>query len=270
MSKSVLSADSVTRPHTLQDDMESLLYVVLYCGFLWLPHNLSKEDLAYTIKAFFESSYWEQGNIQGGRGKLANALRRQYTANVEFNEHLKVWLDTVMDYYYPTLESNYCGPSRWSSPDDLEGFWSRFLQTHDLPCNDRTVHDHPHATDKYESPEGSACSASTEAISLGKRGSEEDHYDEVPVVEKYISHPSHYSTSTDRPTQPKNTGTAQGGAASCAAPSSRPAPSSEAARSEESLDQESSHPSSSTPLIRSSRPRSLISRLAMVFLSCIR
>ncbi len=176
--------------------MESLLYVVLYCGFLWLPHNLSKEDLAYTIKALFDSSYWDQGNIQGGRGKLANALRRQYTADVEFNEHLKVWMDTIMDYNYPTLESNYCGPSRWSSPDDLEEFWSKFLQTHDLPCNDRTVHDHPHATDMYESPEGSEGSTSTEAITLGKHGLEEDHCDEVPVVEiPREVHMSHYSSS---------------------------------------------------------------------------
>ncbi len=270
MSRRVLSVDGLTGNHTLQDDMESLLYVVLYCGFLWLPHNLSKEELAHMIKVLFESFYWDEGNIQGGSGKLSNAIRRQYTGDVEFNEPLKEWLNTVMDYNFPTRASNYRGPSRWSSPDDLEEFWSKFLQTHDLPCNDRIVHDHPHATDKYESPEGSAGSASTEAISLGKRGSEEDHYDEVPVVEKSISHPSHDSTSTDRPTQPKNTGTAQGGAASCAAPSSRPAPSSEAARSEESLDQQSSYPSSSTPLIRSPRPRRLISRLAMVFLSCIR
>ncbi len=55
--------------------------------------------------------------------------------------------------------------------------------------------------------------------------------------------------STDRPTQPENTGTTQEGAASCA---------SEAARSEETLDQESSHSSSSTPLIRSPRYRGYV------------
>lgn len=78
-----------------------------------------------------------------------------------------------MDYNSSTRASNHRGPSRWSSPDDVEELWSKFLQTHYLPCNDRTVHDHPHATDMYDYPEGSEGSASTEAVSLGKSGLEE-------------------------------------------------------------------------------------------------
>ena len=30
---------------TIKDDMESLLYVVLYCALHWLPHSLSKDEL---------------------------------------------------------------------------------------------------------------------------------------------------------------------------------------------------------------------------------
>ncbi|RPD54655.1 hypothetical protein L227DRAFT_595897, partial [Lentinus tigrinus ALCF2SS1-6] len=39
---------------TIKDDMESLLYVVLYCALHWLPHNYGKDTLADCIAAFFK------------------------------------------------------------------------------------------------------------------------------------------------------------------------------------------------------------------------
>ncbi|KAI0770194.1 hypothetical protein C8Q74DRAFT_1369404 [Fomes fomentarius] len=63
-------------------------------------------------------------------------------------------------------------------PGRPRGILVEVPQTHDLPCKDGTVHDHPHGTDMYESPGGTEGSASTEAVSLGKRGLE-DHYDEI-------------------------------------------------------------------------------------------
>lgn len=43
------------RPHTIQDDMESLLYVVFYCALHWLPHNLTDDKgLSEVISAFFK------------------------------------------------------------------------------------------------------------------------------------------------------------------------------------------------------------------------
>ena len=47
---------------TIKDDMESLLYVVLYCALHWLPHNLSKDRLSDLITAFFRA----QGTVLRG------------------------------------------------------------------------------------------------------------------------------------------------------------------------------------------------------------
>ena len=172
--------------------MESLLYVVLYCSFLWLPHNLSKADLASTIQGLFEESSWVYGTLTGGGGKIANAMLRLYTGRVEFNEPLKEWLTTVMDYLSPAkTPHSYAGVGhKWSSPEPLNQFWTDFLQTRTLPQNDRVVHEHPYATGKEE-PLGS--DASTEAISLGKRPSEErdddlDGSENMPTPKKPRAH----------------------------------------------------------------------------------
>ncbi|KAI0712055.1 hypothetical protein C8Q76DRAFT_597981, partial [Earliella scabrosa] len=142
MSRDVLSHEGPKRKHRLQDDMESLLYVVLYCSFLWLPHNLSKADLASTIQGLFEESSWVYGTLTGGGGKIANAMLRLYTGRVEFNEPLKEWLTTVMDYLSPAkTPHSYAGVGhKWSSPEPLNQFWTGFLQTRTLPQNDRVVH----------------------------------------------------------------------------------------------------------------------------------
>ncbi|KAI0712053.1 hypothetical protein C8Q76DRAFT_476440 [Earliella scabrosa] len=195
MSRQVLSHEGPTRKHTLQDDMESLLYVILYCSFLWLPHNLSKYELGYTIRGLFEETSRAHGIIIGGGGKIINAMLRRFTGRVEFNEPLKEWLTTVMNYLSPAkTQHSYAGVGhKWSSPEPLYQYWTDFLQTRTLPQNDRVVHDNPHATGKEE-PVGS--DASTEAISLGKRPSEErdelddddDDDDDVPTSKKPRSH----------------------------------------------------------------------------------
>ena len=44
MSRRMLSSFGFEGKQTLADDLESLVYVVLYCILLWLPHKLSKDD----------------------------------------------------------------------------------------------------------------------------------------------------------------------------------------------------------------------------------
>ena len=183
----MLAYDGKLRKQTIQDDMESLFYVVLYCSFLWLPHKLSKEDLHRTIKKFFEAAswVWPYADFEGGEGKVANAMRREYTKDVEFNPALKEWLDTVMDYNNPPphLRQAYREAGKWSDPEQLDNFWGEFLRTHTLERDDRVVHDHPHATGKYGAhPEGRY---STEAISLGgKRASQRRGLEEQPAVKR--------------------------------------------------------------------------------------
>ncbi|RPD62295.1 hypothetical protein L227DRAFT_609533 [Lentinus tigrinus ALCF2SS1-6] len=150
MSNRMLAARGVKIKHTLQDDLESLLYVVLYCAFLYLPHNLSDEELSRTIRLLFEDAQFVNGELAGGEGKVDNAILRTYTKPVKFNAPLKEWLDTIMDYCDPRPRLQMGDLDPWTQLDLLDKFWAEFLQTHTLESNDRQAHDHPHVTDKYE------------------------------------------------------------------------------------------------------------------------
>ena len=109
------------RKHTFADDMESLLYVIMYCGYLWLPHNLSKDKLTRTIKRFFEARTWSinQGDYLGGQGKSEEVEYRWHTAEVEFNAPLQELISTVLDYCYPLpgeMSRIFCENGQWVEP----------------------------------------------------------------------------------------------------------------------------------------------------------
>ena len=40
--------------HTFKDDMESLLYIVLYCALLYQPHGLTQEELTDIVSEVFD------------------------------------------------------------------------------------------------------------------------------------------------------------------------------------------------------------------------
>ena len=65
MSNKMLGPRGTTRNHTLQDDMESLIHVVLYCALLYLPHNLSDQELAQKIWLLFEDVELMEGRLVG-------------------------------------------------------------------------------------------------------------------------------------------------------------------------------------------------------------
>lgn len=194
MSIDMLGLNALEKHQTIEDDMESLLYVVLYCSFLWLPHGLSTEQLATTFREFFEwSDLWVNDTILvGGEGKVKNALYRSYTKAAGFGQDLKEWLDAVMELRWPdgllevleVLEERSDGvveeTEKWTNPNHLDTFWAEFLQTHNLPNDDRVVHDHPHATGIY----GGEHAGSTEAISFHKRPSEEQVESSAPPPKK--------------------------------------------------------------------------------------
>ena len=164
MSQKLLAPEGRDRRATLEDDMESLLYVVLYCSLLWLPHNLDKARLALIVFRIFEKRDWDRDQFYGGDGKLLNAYDRLYTKMVTFNHPLHEWLQTVMDYHSPQVDGQYVG--YWSNPDHLDTFWRNFLHTHDLPDNDHITHDHPAASGIYN-PRSSEGLYSSEVIWLG-------------------------------------------------------------------------------------------------------
>ncbi|KAJ8470018.1 hypothetical protein ONZ51_g8608 [Trametes cubensis] len=126
------------RGHTLQDDMESLLYVILYCSLLHLPHDVRKPaDLHTFIYNFFDYSSYAAGRLHGGDSKLANAGNRTWMQRVKFNsENITDWLNTVMDYHYPPRHLRREWWDRWSNPDYLDNFWGAFLERDDLEKDD--------------------------------------------------------------------------------------------------------------------------------------
>ncbi|KAI0330527.1 hypothetical protein GY45DRAFT_750263 [Cubamyces sp. BRFM 1775] len=140
MSISVVDASPI--PHTIRDDMESLLYVVLYCSLLHLPHDLNHpDDLRTFIQQFFDHSAVLEGILRGGDSKLTNAATRSWTSRVRFgNSDLQAWLNTVMDYHNPPFHLREELANRWTNPDYLDSFWSKFLEERTLPQDDRVDH----------------------------------------------------------------------------------------------------------------------------------
>ncbi|RPD62303.1 hypothetical protein L226DRAFT_458441 [Lentinus tigrinus ALCF2SS1-7] len=166
------------RPHTFQDDMESLLYVIIYCGLLWLPHRLDKKKLAMTIGILFEFSDSMTPGRYGGNGKIMNRRHRIYTNAAAFSPALQDWLQTVMEFYRPLAHCREEYADRWTNPDYLDRFWDEYLKTHVLDRDDRVVHDHLHANGVHKAP---SSMDSTEAIILRGRSPSEGRVTTRPL-----------------------------------------------------------------------------------------
>ena len=127
-----------TGKHTFEDDMESLLYVVLYAALLWQPHDFTRAELSRIIKNMFEDAAPLHGGMHGGGGKSANAMMRAYTRDMHLSSApLQEWLTTVMDFHKPLTRSEVI--NKWTA-EDLDAYWTTFLETHTLEDDNRVVH----------------------------------------------------------------------------------------------------------------------------------
>ncbi|KAI0775526.1 hypothetical protein BD413DRAFT_688733 [Trametes elegans] len=123
---------------SFQDDMESLLYVVLYCALHYLPHNLTPDHLSSILRALYSTP---SDTTHGGSEKYTNSAFRKYTKDVQFGSPaLHEWLNTVMDYHSPPDELKEAYADKWTDPDHLDAFWAGFLRTRTLERNDRVEH----------------------------------------------------------------------------------------------------------------------------------
>ncbi|KAJ8457588.1 hypothetical protein ONZ51_g11440 [Trametes cubensis] len=139
MSIRMLSFNHAEYKHTIKDDMESLLYVVLYCALLYLPHRFTAKNLTALYDKFFEECQDFGTTMYGGVGKDANGANRTWTRRVRFGSPaLQEWLDTVMNYHSPLAEDGEKYEGMWEV-DKLDTFWSNFLETHELERDNRTV-----------------------------------------------------------------------------------------------------------------------------------
>ncbi|CDO75295.1 hypothetical protein BN946_scf184654.g3 [Trametes cinnabarina] len=186
--------------HTLVDDLEALLYVVLYCALFYLPHNLSAQDLSHFKEAFFDGSmYWPGGVMHGGIAKLANAHTRFYTEEVHFGSAaLEEWLRTVMDLHCPHLGSHVPDEKTWTL-DNLDAYWTEFLSTHNLERNNRQEHKLPMNTTVTSHSTSSSSSPNVSLLPRKRRVNEIGPEEEEPRKTVRSSSRTGAEPSTTRP-----------------------------------------------------------------------
>lgn len=137
---SIATSDmEVPHIHGLKDDLESLLYVVLYCALLWLPVATSK-DLDWWLTRFF--------SVQeiGSPFKQLNAAYRTYSKGLESTQNQAVldWLSAAMDLHHHAQGGpNPIGPNpAWDDGKALEDMWKKSLEG-ELPEDDRHMNPVP-------------------------------------------------------------------------------------------------------------------------------
>ena len=125
------------------DDMESLLYVILYLALLRLP-------LVDSTKARFALTLFESKEIEHGRpssqAKKNNLRDGRHTDDVQWqNAPLQYWIDNMLYLLRPDTEHTRrqertidVRGKQWKSVD-VKTFWEGFLRRWgvNLPMNDR-------------------------------------------------------------------------------------------------------------------------------------
>lgn len=132
--------------HAITDDMESMMYVVLYCGLRWLPHSVEEGEVeTLWMNTFFAAAIIHlRGTVTGGDLKKANRVDREYTNTLGGQFECAAfwkWMTTVMNYNSPLPSSSRYEQLRkmWNGPGPLYKFWDRFLEKNKgtLPERDR-------------------------------------------------------------------------------------------------------------------------------------
>lgn len=132
--------------HSIADDMESMMYVVLYCGLRWLPHSVPEVSVEsrWMNTFFFAGKINADGLVDGADAKQINRTNRQYTDTLRGRFECAAfwkWMTTVMDYNSPLPGDSKYEKLRkmWNGPRPLYKFWERFLEKYKgaLPERDR-------------------------------------------------------------------------------------------------------------------------------------
>lgn len=162
MSMRMLNFDGDKLKHTLQDDMEALFYVVLFCALMYQGHNCSSSQIRNILKNFFDEKMpFKPGIVRGGAGKRVNSSCRVFTAAIQFQSaELGEWINTVTDFFHPVYPSGSSSEEnstadestessivdepkdvpldRWSEPKHLDVYWATFLKNHTLQQDNRS------------------------------------------------------------------------------------------------------------------------------------
>ncbi|KAI0324170.1 hypothetical protein GY45DRAFT_1314253 [Cubamyces sp. BRFM 1775] len=116
--------------HDIVHDMESMLYVVLYCGLTRLPTKEPSDAEAFRdlVHFLFDVGSVYRGENVGGDGKRTNIRNRQFTKLIIWERpEMNHWIDTVCDMLSPPAGAPITQGESWTS-DRLDQFWASFLR----------------------------------------------------------------------------------------------------------------------------------------------
>ncbi|KAI0663995.1 hypothetical protein C8Q70DRAFT_213469 [Cubamyces menziesii] len=137
----LLQEEGEKPPHHLVHDMESLLYVVLYCGLTRIPLKSPSDPLAFKnlIHNMFDMACEYEDRFIGGEGKRSNGRTRLYTASIVWNSPgIGEWINTMCDMHKPRKDSQPSDYGKWTAPH-VDRFWAGLLDKNigQLPKNNR-------------------------------------------------------------------------------------------------------------------------------------
>ena len=135
MSAKLLSMDPKYR-HRFVDELESMLYVTLYCCVRWIPHNVLWR-LGSLVRKFFFSFDYVLDVKRGDMEKVWEArTERSFTGKFDFPfKPVQQWISDMYDLLGPFCSSR---ESNWNE-DSVERLW-RGMVCLDLPDGDRVDH----------------------------------------------------------------------------------------------------------------------------------
>ena len=132
--KLISGADDDYR-HKFSDELESLLYVILYCCLRWLPHT-EYYTLGSVIYDFFYSSYSFNGVEVGGSSKLAERRMRRITRRFKYPcAPVGEWITEMFELLAPLTPGK---TANWNE-SAVEALWRDTIRC-DLPDGDRVEH----------------------------------------------------------------------------------------------------------------------------------
>jgi hypothetical protein len=123
--------DGVRHVYKLKDDLESFIYIVLYCAVRWLPVT-SEHSLDVWLAGFFTGGSMPLSG--GSLLKRLNAVAREFTKDLQSKTSTRIleWLREAMDLHYKNMVPN----PLWDDGKALGAMWRRKLEG-DIPDNDR-------------------------------------------------------------------------------------------------------------------------------------
>ncbi|PIL27267.1 hypothetical protein GSI_10414 [Ganoderma sinense ZZ0214-1] len=131
--------------HEIGDDMESMLWLLLYCGLLRLPHNIGAPQLKRYMDDLFDQRSLPVGEgglgALGGYGKVQDLEKRTYLDTIQWqNAIFQEWLHILYDCRSPRAgkAGHHALQGRWE-PSELIRLWQKMLGLLGPPTDDVVV-----------------------------------------------------------------------------------------------------------------------------------